>query len=83
VADGIVVHNCRSLYVPFFDGDSVGDDYDKWLKRQPDSVQDEVLGVNRAELYRSGEVELSEFTNDQGVEYSLDELDALYDLSTT
>jgi SPP1 gp7 family putative phage head morphogenesis protein len=74
-------YNCRSLYVPYFDGDPVGQDYNKWLKKQPKSLQVEVLGEERANLYRSGEVKLEQFTNNQGIEYTLDELEDLYDIS--
>lgn len=76
-------YNCRSVYVPFFDGDKVGDDYGDWLKKQSDATQDEVLGKERAELFRSGEVTMSEFADDKGVEYSLEELEQLYDVTIT
>ena len=50
--------------------------YSGWLKRQPAEFQDEVLGPERAKLFRSGEVTLERFTDDAGKVYTLDELRA-------
>lgn len=50
--------------------------YGGWLKRQPASFQDEVLGVERAKLFRSGKLSIDKFADDYGRVYTLDELKA-------
>lgn len=74
--------NCRSMRVPLV-GDSTSaqvSEYGNWLKRQPKSTQVEVLGEERAELFRSGELTIDQFTDDRGIVYTLDELESLYDI---
>ena len=51
--------------------------YQSWLKKQSSSFQDEVLGKERARLFRSGALTLDKFTDDSGVVYTLDQLKAL------
>lgn len=48
--------------------------YGEWLKDKPDEFQDDVLGPARAELFRSGEVPIEGFVNDQGRTLTLAEL---------
>lgn len=48
--------------------------YSGFLKAQSKEFQDEVLGVERAKLFRSGEVTLDKFTDDDGRVLTLDEL---------
>lgn len=48
--------------------------YSAWLRRQPVSVQNEVLGVKRAKLFRRGEIDADRFIDRTGREYSLEEL---------
>lgn len=50
--------------------------YAGWLKDQPEAFQIEVLGVERANLFRSGEVALDRFTDDAGRTLTLEELRA-------
>lgn len=50
--------------------------YSGWLKDQPKSFQDEVLGVERAKLFRSGAVPLDRFTDDAGRTLTLEQLRA-------
>jgi SPP1 gp7 family putative phage head morphogenesis protein len=50
--------------------------YGGWLKRQPALVQDEILGPERAALFRSGRVQIGGFTDERGVAYTLKELRA-------
>jgi SPP1 gp7 family putative phage head morphogenesis protein len=50
--------------------------YSGWLKDQSAEFQNEVLGPERARLFRSGEVALDRFTDDIGRVYTLDELRA-------
>lgn len=48
--------------------------YQTWLKKQPASFQDEVLGKTKGRLFRNGGVPLDRFTDRNGIEYTLDEL---------
>lgn len=48
--------------------------YGGFLKRQSNGFQDEVLGKERAELFRSGKVSIDRFTDNRGIVYNLDEL---------
>jgi SPP1 gp7 family putative phage head morphogenesis protein len=48
--------------------------YDGWLRTQPKEIQEEVLGKTRAELYRSNELQVTQFINNKGEFYPLDEL---------
>lgn len=50
--------------------------YNSWLKRQPAVFQYEVLGPERAKLFRSGGLSLDKFADDSGRLYTLDELRA-------
>lgn len=76
LAEGVVVHNCRSRTLPYLkswkelgidlkeappgtrasmDGQvAASTTFPKWLRRQPIAVQEEVLGVTRAKLFREG-----------------------------
>lgn len=48
--------------------------YSGWLRDQPAAFQDEVLGRERAKLFRAGGLSLDKFTDDTGKVYSLDML---------
>lgn len=48
--------------------------YNDWLKKQPNSFQDEVLGKTKAKLFRKGDLTLDKFINRNGRELTLDEL---------
>lgn len=48
--------------------------YGKWLKRQPIDVQEEVLGVTKAKLFRQGNVPIERFTSQRLKPLSLKEL---------
>ena len=50
--------------------------YQEWLQRQPVAVQNEVLGVRKAQLWRSG-TPIEKFTSSAGRPLTLEELDAL------
>lgn len=50
--------------------------YNSWLKRQPSDFQDEVLGVERAKLFRGG-MNVDKFTDDNGRTLTLSELKSL------
>jgi SPP1 gp7 family putative phage head morphogenesis protein len=57
--------------------------YGGWLKRQSNEMQDEVLGKERATLFRSGKLSIKRFTDDTGRVYTLDQLRALNPLAFT
>lgn len=40
--------------------------YGEWLKKQDEEMQDDILGVERAELFRSGEADLDDLVRDDG-----------------
>lgn len=48
--------------------------YSEWLRSQPVIVQDEVLGVTRAKLFRAGNLDVSAFVNNKGETLTLPEL---------
>lgn len=50
--------------------------YGTWLKRQPSEFQDEALGPERAQLFRSGKVKMDEFTDPTGRVLTLRELES-------
>jgi SPP1 gp7 family putative phage head morphogenesis protein len=48
--------------------------YESWLRRQPASFQNEVLGVTRGKLFRRGGLSISKFVDRSGQTLTLDEL---------
>ncbi|ASY62511.1 Phage protein [Sinorhizobium sojae CCBAU 05684] len=48
--------------------------YSDWLRKQPKEVQDDILGVAKAKLFRSGGLTLDRFVDAKGHEYTLAEL---------
>ena len=50
--------------------------YNAWLGKQSDEFQNEVLGPERAKLFRGG-MNVDKFTDDQGKTISLAQLTAL------
>lgn len=48
--------------------------YDEWLRKQPKAVQEDVLGVTKAKLYRDGDLSVDRFVDRAGHELTLDEL---------
>ena len=55
--------------------------YSSWMRKQPASFQDEVLGIEQAKLFRNGGLHLSKFIDKKGVSYSLEELKRLEPLA--
>ena len=49
--------------------------YDQWLRRQPIAVQEDILGIKKAKLFREG-LTLDKFVDKSGNEYTLDQLKA-------
>ncbi|MBA3008444.1 MAG: hypothetical protein FP810_18110 [Desulfocapsa sp.] len=48
--------------------------YGSWLKKQPTAFQNDVLGIERGRLFRSGKVPLDKFVDDQGEIIPIEEL---------
>lgn len=48
--------------------------YNDWLKRQPVSFQNEVLGITKAKLFRNGDITLDQFLDRRGNELTLEQL---------
>lgn len=48
-------------------------DYDTWLRKQPRDLQDDVLGTEKAKLFRAG-LKVDRFTDRKGAELTLDQL---------
>lgn len=67
---------CRSTVLGVLAGDKPPrrETYESWLRRQPRSVQDEVMGQTQAKLWRDGGVKLSRFVDRSGEAYTLAEL---------
>lgn len=51
-----------------------GTTYGEWLRKQPVSVQDDVLGITKARLFRKGDLPIDRFVDRAGNELTLDEL---------
>ncbi|OGU11554.1 MAG: hypothetical protein A2075_23385 [Geobacteraceae bacterium GWC2_58_44] len=49
--------------------------FDEWLQGQPVTVQRNILGATRQQLFADGKMPMSRFTNDKGVVYSLTQLE--------
>jgi SPP1 gp7 family putative phage head morphogenesis protein len=58
-----------------------GTDYQSWLARQPKAFQEEVLGKQRAELFRRGDLKLSAFVDSGGGTINLERLRELEPLA--
>lgn len=83
-------YRCRSVRVPVLkDQYALGGDttrssasgqvsakltYSDWLKGQSAQVQNEVLGVERAKLFREGKITLDRFVDNTGKTYALEDL---------
>ena len=48
--------------------------YNDWLTTQPESVQDDILGPTRGQLFREGNYTVDRFVDQSGQEYTLDQL---------
>lgn len=66
---------CRSIRVPLLTGKVPGrQTYREWLKKQPRSVQIDILGPTRAKLFREGNLSLDSFVDRKGKLLTLREL---------
>lgn len=82
--------NCRSVRIPVLSKDfqKVGQksnrqDFDTWLNNQSADFQDEYFsqfpdGKEKAALFRRGDLEIQQFRDETGKEYSLEQLRSLY-----
>jgi SPP1 gp7 family putative phage head morphogenesis protein len=50
--------------------------YPEWLRRQSAEVQNEALGVRKAQMFRSGDLDIGQFVTDSGRILTLKELEA-------
>lgn len=48
--------------------------YGDWLRKQPVSIQDEVMGIERARLFRESGEPITKFVNREGKYYTLEQL---------
>jgi hypothetical protein len=48
--------------------------YEEWLAKQPASVQRDILGESRYQLWRNGKLPLKSFVSRSGEELTLDQL---------
>lgn len=55
--------------------------YGGFLRRQSKEFQNDTLGPRRAELFRSGQIKIDQFTDDLGRTLTLDQLRQRYDLT--
>ena len=83
-------YGCRSILVPKIKAEydlgidttramqggttSSSTTYSDWLKKQPKSVIDNILGVKKSELFRSGKLTLDSFVDSKGNTLTLEEL---------
>lgn len=67
--DGIDYETGRARPFP------AGTSYGQWLRRQPASVQDEVLGRRRGKLFREGKVQIDQFVGSDHQPLTLKELE--------
>jgi len=67
--------------IAFYDGQTpMRESYHEWLMRQPTPIQLRHLGdYNKVELFRSGQIELKQFTNPEGNSIGIRELRAMTD----
>nr|WP_313632755.1 phage minor head protein [Brevundimonas naejangsanensis] len=67
---------CRCTSIPVIKGlpPIEAPSYSDWLMRQPVEVQNDVLGVRKAQLFRSGKLTLDRFVDSKGRVLTLEEL---------
>ena len=67
---------CRSIMVPVLKGVPMPKrlNYGPWLRKQPVSFQDDVLGVTKGRLFRKGGLSIDKFVDDRGKVLTLTQL---------
>lgn len=80
VANDIVTHNCRSTMIPVTNKNRAKLEkrktYQDWLTAQSATVQDDILGKAKGELFRDGGLTVDRFVNRAGQEMTLAQLKA-------
>lgn len=80
--------NCRSSSIPLLVGQDkllgtraskdgqvdANITFSKWLRGQPESVQDDILGATRAEMFRTKKIDVDRFTDSRGNVLTLEQL---------
>ena len=56
------------------DGPAPVMDYNEWLHSQPEEVQQEILGIGKWRLWRSGQLAMSDLVNGAGQPLTLEQL---------
>jgi len=51
--------------------------FSEWIRKQPASVQDEILGKTKGKLFRDGGLEVRDFVNNRGLILNLEQLRAV------
>jgi len=59
---------------PITDGVNASTTYNSWLKSQPASFQDEILGAQKGQLFREGGLNVRQFVDDRGNTLTLNQL---------
>lgn len=70
----IIDYRAHGLKPPASIGGNAWPSYESWLRAQTKGVQNEIMGAQGADLWRSGKVSLREFVADDNRVLSLDEL---------
>jgi SPP1 gp7 family putative phage head morphogenesis protein len=68
---------CRSTTVAVLNGEPDAPEtetYQGWLKRQPTTLQDDILGKAKGQLFRKGALDLDRFVDRSGKELTLEQL---------
>jgi SPP1 gp7 family putative phage head morphogenesis protein len=67
---------CRSQTTPIFKGDEPLDSptFEEWFERQDEATKRQVLGARRYELYRSGDLDITDVNNARGERRTLQQL---------
>ena len=79
VVNGKLIKQDQSGTRASIDGQVSADlSYNDWLKRQSKAFQVDVLGKQKAELFRKGNLPMDQFVNNKGQELTLDQLEAKY-----
>ncbi|MCK4518285.1 minor capsid protein [Candidatus Babeliales bacterium] len=67
-------YRCRSTITPYRRGMQVPEDYSSWLRAQPKSIVQDILGKTKAKMFLDGNVTLDKFTTTNGRELTIKEL---------
>jgi len=48
--------------------------FSKWLRSKPAAMQDDILGAARGRLFRANNIDVTRFTNNKGIVYTIEQL---------